>query len=81
MVTKQMIPLTRFADYLATAKELHRKVSTGAPAGADLRAVVAELADLAVKALEETHQAIEGLAAIVMALHPEVRRTRQPPKA
>ena len=81
MVTKQVIPLTRFADYLATAKEIHRKVSTTAPACADLRPVVADLAALAVKALEEVQQSIEGLAALVMALHPEVTRTRQSPKA
>ena len=77
MVTKQMIPLTRFADYVATAKAIHRKVGPTAPACADLRPVVADLADLAVKALEEAQQSIEGLAALVMALHPEVRRTGQ----
>ena len=81
MVTKQMIPLTRFADYVATGKEIHRKVGPSAPAGADLRPVVADLADLAVKTLEEAQQSIEGLAAIVMALHPEVGRTRQPRNA
>ena len=43
--------------------------------------MVADLADLAVKALEEAQQSIEGLAALVMALHPEVRRTGQPRKA
>ena len=81
MVTKRMIPLTRFADYMATAKEIHRKVRTSAPACADLRPVVADLAALAVKALEEAQQSIEGLAALVMALHPEVTRTRTPRKA
>jgi len=75
MVTKQMIPLTRFADYATTAKAIHRKVGPTAPACADLRPVVADLAALAVKALEEAQQSIEGLAALVMALHPEVRRT------
>ena len=43
--------------------------------------MVADLADLAVKALEEAQQSIEGLAALVMALHPEVTRTHQPRKA
>ena len=80
MVTKQVIPLTRFGDYVATAKEIHRKVSTTAPACADLRPVVADLAALAVKALAEVQQSIEGLACLVMALHPEVTRTRQPRK-
>jgi len=81
MVTKQMIPLTRFADYVATAKAIHRKVGPTAPTCADLRPVVADLAALAVEALEEVHQAIEGLAALVMALHPEMPRTRRPRKA
>jgi len=75
MVTKT-IPLTRFADYVATAKAIQRTIGANAPEGADLRQVVADLAQLAVKALEEAQQAIEGLAALVMALHPEVTRTR-----
>ena len=77
MVTKQVIPLTRFADYLATAKEIQRAVGAGGPAAADLRPVVAALAALAVKALDEAHQSFEGLAALVMAMHPEVTRTRR----
>ena len=76
MVTKT-IPLTRFADYVATAKAIQRTIGANAPEGADLRQVVADLAQLAVKALEEAQQSIEGLAALVMALHPEVRRTGQ----
>ena len=75
MVTKA-IPLTRFADYVADAKQIQRRVSTSAPASADLRPVVADLAALAVRALEEVHQSIEGLALLLMALHPEVSRTR-----
>jgi len=75
MVTKT-IPLTRFADYVATARAIQRTARASGPAGADLRQVVADLAQLAVKALEEAQQAIEGLAALVMALHPEVTRTR-----
>ncbi len=76
-MVKKTIPMTRFLDYLATAKEIQRAVRAGGPAAADLRPVVADLADLAVKALEEVHQSIEGLAALVMALHPEVTRTRR----
>jgi hypothetical protein len=75
MVTKT-IPLTHFAEYVATAKAIQRTVGASGPAGADLRQVVADLAQLAVSALEETQQAIEGLALLVMALHPEVTRTR-----
>ena len=80
MVTKA-IPLTRFGEDVATAKEIQRRVSTSASASADLRPVVADLAALAVRALEEAQQSIEGLAALVMALHPEVTRTHQPRKA
>jgi hypothetical protein len=61
---------------VATAKAIQRTIGANAPEGADLRQVVADLAQLAVKALEEAQQAIEGLAALVMALHPEVTRTR-----
>jgi hypothetical protein len=80
MVTKT-IPLTRFADYVATAKKIQQMVGASAPAGADLHQVVADLADLAVKALEEAHHAIEGLVALVMALHPEATRMRPRRKA
>ena len=76
-MAEKIIPMTRFLDYLATAKEIQRAVGAGGPAAPDLRPVVAGLADLAVKVLEEVHQAIEGLAALVMALHPEVTRTHR----
>lgn len=76
-MAEKIIPMTRFLDYLATAKEIQRALGARGPAAADLRPVVAGLADLAVKALEEVHQSIEGLAALVMALHPEVTRTRR----
>jgi hypothetical protein len=69
------IPLTRFGEYVASAKEIQRRVSRSAPANTDLRPVVADLAALAVRALEEVHQSIEGLALLLMALHPEVSRT------
>jgi len=75
-MAKKTIPMTHFAEYLATAKAIQRAVGEGGPAAADLRQVVADLAALAVKALEEAHQSFEGLAALVMALHPEVTRAR-----
>lgn len=71
------MPLTHFADYVATATEIQRTVGASAPAGANLRQTVADLADLAVKALAEAHQAIEGLAALITALHPEETWTRR----
>jgi cation transport regulator ChaC len=71
-----MIPMTHFAEYLATAKVIQRAVGESGPAAADLRQVVADLAALAVKALEEAHQTFEGLAALLMAMHPEVTRRR-----
>lgn len=76
MVTKT-IPLTRFAEYVVTAKAIQRAVGASGPANADLRPVVADLVRLAVKALEEAQQSIEGLAALIMAMHPEVTRTRR----
>ena len=77
-MVKKRIPMTHFADYLATAKEIQRAVGAAGPTAADLRQVVADLAALAVKSLEEAHQSFEGLAALVMALHPEIMRTRKP---
>ena len=76
-MVKKTIPMTHFADYLTTAKEIQRALGARGPAAADLRQLVTDLATLAVKALEEVHQSIEGLAALVMALHPEVTRTRR----
>ena len=76
-MVKRTIPMTHFAEYLATAKEIQRAIGQGGPAAAELRQVVADLAALAVKALEEAHQSFEGLAALVMAMHPEVTRTRR----
>ena len=43
---------------------------------APVRHAVMDLADLAAKALEEAAQVFEGLALIVLALHPEVMRGR-----
>ena len=58
----------------ATGAEIQRALGARGPAAADLRQLVTDLATLAVKALEEVHQSIEGLAALVIALHPEVTR-------
>ena len=73
---KKMIPMARFADYAAKAKAIQRTFATSTPSGAEVRQAVGDLAVLAVKVLEEAQQAIEGLAALDMALHPEVTRTR-----
>jgi hypothetical protein len=69
------IPLTHLSDYVAEAKAIQRSVGQHTGADADVRRAVADLAGLAVKALEETDQAIEGLAGLLIALHPEVPRT------
>ena len=71
------IPLTHLSDYVAEAKAIQRSVGQRTPARTEVRQAVADLAGLAVKALEDADQAIEGLAALVMALHPEVPRTRR----
>jgi len=76
----QAIPLTHLAEYLKTAKEIQRAVRASAPAEVDLHQVVAALADLAVKALDEVHQSFEGLAILLMALHPEVSRSHRQAK-
>jgi hypothetical protein len=68
------IPLTHLSDYVVEAKAIQRSVGQRTGADADVRRAVADLAGLAVKALEDTDQAIEGLASLLMALHPEVTR-------
>ena len=57
-MVKKSIPMTHFAEYLASAKAIQRALGARGPAAADLRQVVADL------------------AALVMALHPEVTRAR-----
>ena len=76
-MVKKTIPMTHFAECLATARKIQRVVGASGPAAADLRQVVADLAALAVKALEEAYQSFEGLAVLVMAMHPEVTRTHR----
>jgi hypothetical protein len=74
MVT-QMTPMAHFADSVPTANAIQRTLAMSTPSGAEVRQAVGDLAVVAVKALEEAQQAIEDLAALVMALHPEVMRT------
>ena len=80
-MTTKTIPLPRFADYVTIAKSIQRTVGVNAPDGVDLHKAVADLADLAVKALQEAQQTYEGLAMVVMALHPEIGRTHRQRKA
>ena len=68
------IPFTDYAKYLAQAKAIQHSLEKGTRP-ATVRQAVGDLADLAVKVLAETNEAFEGLAAFIMALHPEVKRT------
>ena len=70
------IPLTHYVEFVAQAKAIQQRLGsrTAAPA---VRQALVDLADLAVRALAETNDALEGMAALVMALHPEVKRTPQ----
>ena len=75
----RVIPLTHYAEYYAQAKAIQRRLGKGVASPAAVRQALGDLADLAVRALAETNDAFEGLAALVMALHPEVRRTPRAP--
>ena len=71
------IPLTHYGEYVAQAKAIRQNLrDQTAPAA--IRQAVVDLADLAVRALDESAQVYEGLAALVMAMHPEVTRRRGP---
>jgi hypothetical protein len=70
------IPLTNFDKYVTVAKAIRGDLGKSTASPLAVRRAVEDLADLAVKALEEAQQSIEGLAALMMALHPEVTRTR-----
>ena len=75
------IPLTHYVEYVAQAKAIQQRLSLGAPSAAAVRQGLVDLADLAVKALGETNDVFEGLAALVMALHPAVKRSTRAPEA
>ncbi len=68
------IPLTHYVDFVAQARVIQQRLGsrTDAPA---VRQALVDLTNLAVRALAETNDAFEGMAALLMALHPEVRRT------
>ena len=74
------ILLTRFPEYHAQAKAIQRSLGKEPASTATVRQAVADLADLAIKTLAETNDAFEALAAVVMALHPEVKRTPGDPR-
>jgi len=71
----QSIPFTHYLEYVAEAKAIRRRLGPGTAGAATVQQGLVELADLAVRALAETNDVVEGLAALVMALHPEVQRT------
>ena len=75
----RVILLTHFPEYHAQAKAIQRSLSKGQTSPAALRQALEELAELAVKTLAEINDAFEGLAAIVIALHPEVKRASPEP--
>ena len=77
------IPLTHYAEFHGEAKAIQRRLANAPASPAAHRQALVDLAALAVRALAETNDAFEGLAALVLALHPEVKRslrapTRQP---
>ena len=69
------IPLTHFSEYEAAARAIQHSLGKGTPSPAAVRQAVVDLTDLAVRALEEVNQTFEGLALLVIALHPEVKRS------
>ena len=67
------IPFTHYAEFVAEAKAIQRHLEGQVTAPA-VRQAVEDLADLAVRALTETNDVFEGLASLVMAFHPDVKR-------
>ena len=72
----QRIPLTNFPQYLTEAEAIRRNLRESTASPEAVRQAVVDLADLAAKALEEAAQVFEGLAMILLSLHPEVTRGR-----
>ena len=68
------IPRTHYGEFEAQAKPIQQRLGSRTAAPVDL-------ADLAIRALAETNDVFEGMAALVMALHPEVNRTPQARRA
>ena len=70
-MVRTIIPFTHYSEFVAEAKTIQRSLEGQVTVPA-VRRAVEDLADLAVRALAETNDAFEGLASLVMALHPEV---------
>lgn len=70
------IPLTNFAKFMTDARAIQRGLGGEAASPETIRQAVVDLTDLCAKALEEAAQVFEGLALLVMSLHPEVTRAR-----
>ncbi len=75
------IPLTNLSAYIPTAKAIRQTVGKPNLSCEEIRKAVEALADLVVKALAEAHQSIEGIAVLMMALHPELKRKKAPHRA
>jgi hypothetical protein len=71
------IPFTHYGEFVAQAKAIQQSLAKGSGSTAALRQALVDLADLAVRALAETNDVFEGMAALVMALHHEVKRRPQ----
>jgi len=67
------IPFTHFSEFVVEAKAIQRSLEGRVTVPAALQAVE-DLVDLAVRALAETNDVFEGMASLVMALHPQVTR-------
>lgn len=77
---ERTIPLTNFGAYTTEARAIRQALKSQTTSADTMQEAVTRLTDLAVRALEEANQTFEGLAALVMAMHPEITRTqsRQP---
>lgn len=73
------IPLTHYREYLAQAQAIQQTLGDQTDP-ATVRQAVVDLAGLAVRALEETMQAFEGMTMLLMALHREVKRSPARPE-
>jgi hypothetical protein len=70
--------VTHYVELVRQAKAIQQRLDSQT-AGPAVRQALLDLTDLAVRALSETNDAFEGLAALVMALHAGINRRRQAP--
>jgi len=76
----QTVRYTHLLEYASRANAIQASVARSDVTTDEMRRAVEALAALGAEALKDLFQSVEGIAALMIALHPDIKRGRRPRK-